>query len=91
LTYARRRDDYLALFAPRDVIELPADEIFDVNGWDLAKALRLLLKGNGRDRVAHLAIRLRRRRDLLVAERQRRGRFRKEYTGKTLKENLAEG
>jgi uncharacterized protein len=44
--YARRRDDYLALFAPRDVIELPADEIFDVNGWDLAKALRLLLKGN---------------------------------------------
>jgi predicted nucleotidyltransferase len=34
------------LFAPRDVIELPADEIFDVNGWDLAKAPRLLLKGN---------------------------------------------
>ncbi len=44
--YVRRRDDYLALVAPRDVIELPADEIFDVNGWDLAKALRLLIKGN---------------------------------------------
>jgi hypothetical protein len=44
--YVRRRDDYLALFPPRDVIELPADEIFDVNGWDLAKALRLLIKGN---------------------------------------------
>ena len=44
--YVRRRDAYLALFAPRDVIELPSDEIFDINGWDLAKALRLLLKGN---------------------------------------------
>ena len=44
--YVRRRDDYLALFALRDVIELPADALFDVNGWDLAKALRLLLKGN---------------------------------------------
>jgi uncharacterized protein len=44
--YVRRRDDYLALFAPRDVIELPTDPVLDVNGWDLAKALRLLLKGN---------------------------------------------
>jgi predicted nucleotidyltransferase len=44
--YVRRRDDYLALVAPRDVIELPIDTVFDVNGWDLAKALRLLIKGN---------------------------------------------
>lgn len=44
--YVRRRDDYLALVPPRDVIELPADDVFDVNGWDLAKALRLLIKGN---------------------------------------------
>ena len=44
--YTRRRDDYLALFPPRDVIELPVDVVLDVNGWDLAKALRLLLKGN---------------------------------------------
>jgi predicted nucleotidyltransferase len=44
--YARRRDDYLALFPPRDVIEFPADPVLDVNGWDLAKALRLMLKGN---------------------------------------------
>ena len=35
--YVRRRDAYLALFAPRDVIELPSDAIFDVNGWDLAR------------------------------------------------------
>lgn len=44
--YVRRRNDYLALFAPRDVIEFPNDAVLDVNGWDLKKALRLLLKGN---------------------------------------------
>src|SRR5262249_24310191 len=44
--YVRPRDAYLSLVPPRDVIELPSDAIFDVNGWDLAKALRLLLKGN---------------------------------------------
>jgi uncharacterized protein len=44
--YVRRADDYLALFPPRDVIELPPDAVLDVNGWDLAKALRLMLKGN---------------------------------------------
>ncbi len=44
--YVRRREAYLALFLPRDVIELPADQVFDINGWDLAKALRLLIKGN---------------------------------------------
>jgi hypothetical protein len=44
--YARARRDYLSLFPQRDVIEYPPDGVFDVNGWDLAKALRLLLKGN---------------------------------------------
>src|SRR6516165_10810258 len=44
--YARRRDAYLGLYSPREVIEFPIDANLDVNGWDLAKALRLLLKGN---------------------------------------------
>lgn len=44
--YVRPLDDYLALFPKRDVIETPVDRIFDVGGWDLAKALILLLKGN---------------------------------------------
>lgn len=44
--YLRPIEDYLALFPPRDVIEDPPDPVFDVNGWDLAKALRLALKGN---------------------------------------------
>jgi uncharacterized protein len=44
--YVRAVGDYLRLFPPRDVIETPLDAIFDVNGWDLQKALRLLFKGN---------------------------------------------
>lgn len=37
---------YLSLWQRRDVIETPMDGVLDVNGWDLAKALKLLLKGN---------------------------------------------
>jgi hypothetical protein len=44
--YVRRPEDYLSPWRKRDVIETPLDKIFDVNGWDLAKALQLLLKGN---------------------------------------------
>jgi hypothetical protein len=44
--FIRRADDYLSPWRKRDVIETPLDEIFDVNGWDLGKALQLLLKGN---------------------------------------------
>jgi predicted nucleotidyltransferase len=44
--FVRAADDYLSLFARRDVIETPLEGELDVNGWDLAKALKLLLKGN---------------------------------------------
>ena len=44
--YLRSLDDYLSLFAVRDVIERPIEDLFDVNGWDLAKALRLMIGGN---------------------------------------------
>jgi predicted nucleotidyltransferase len=44
--YVQSRDAYLSPWPFRDVIETPLDKIFDVNGWDLAKALRLLVKGN---------------------------------------------
>lgn len=44
--YVRRRTDYLSLFPKRDVIETPLAGELDVNGWDIAKALKLLLKGN---------------------------------------------
>lgn len=44
--FLRRIEDYLSPWPRRDVIETPLDGALDVNGWDLAKALRLLLKGN---------------------------------------------
>jgi predicted nucleotidyltransferase len=44
--YVRRPQDYVALYQPRDVIEFAPDAVLDVNGWDLGKALRLMLKGN---------------------------------------------
>ena len=44
--YLRRPEDYAALFSKRDVIETPLEGEMDVNGWDLQKALKLLLKGN---------------------------------------------
>lgn len=44
--YARPKNDYLRLEPLRDVIELPLNEVLDVNGWDLQKTLRLLYKSN---------------------------------------------
>lgn len=44
--YLRPREFYLKLEATRDVIEWQLDEILDINGWDLQKALRLLHSSN---------------------------------------------
>ena len=44
--FVRPVDDYLSPWPPRDVIETPLESVLDVNGWDLGKALKLLLKGN---------------------------------------------
>jgi predicted nucleotidyltransferase len=44
--FLRHRDDYLSLWSARDVIETPLDKIYDVNGWDVAKAVKLIAKGN---------------------------------------------
>jgi hypothetical protein len=44
--FVRRRDDYLALWPARDVIETPLEGLLDVNGWDVAKAVRLATAGN---------------------------------------------
>lgn len=44
--YANRRDWYLSLTPGRDVIELPISDELDIAGWDLRKALNLLLKPN---------------------------------------------
>lgn len=44
--YVRPAEWYLSLGKRRDVIELPIRDDMDVNGWDIRKALPLLLKGN---------------------------------------------
>jgi predicted nucleotidyltransferase len=44
--YHHPRHWYLSLTEQRDVIETPIEGVYDINGWDLRKALRLAQKGN---------------------------------------------
>uniref|UniRef100_UPI000B2CF9EC nucleotidyltransferase domain-containing protein n=1 Tax=Clostridium sp. NkU-1 TaxID=1095009 RepID=UPI000B2CF9EC len=44
--YVRRKEDYLKLNEPRDVIEWQLDEVLDINGWDLKKVLKQFYRGN---------------------------------------------
>ena len=44
--YARQPEDYFRLDTVRDVIELPINEVLDINGWDIGKTLRLLYRSN---------------------------------------------
>ncbi|WML28845.1 nucleotidyltransferase domain-containing protein [Neobacillus sp. OS1-32] len=49
--YVHKKDDYLTIDPigigkKRDVIELPIDDLLDITGWELTKALRLLRKSN---------------------------------------------
>ena len=44
--YLQPRNNYLSIHERRDVIELPVNEVLDVNGWDIRKALQLFLKSN---------------------------------------------
>lgn len=44
--YVRKPEFYLKLEKTSDVIEWQLDDVFDINGWDIQKALRLLAKSN---------------------------------------------
>ena len=44
--YIRNEFEYLRLDKDRDVIEYMLDDVIDMNGWDLDKALKLLYSGN---------------------------------------------
>lgn len=44
--YVRKKKDYLRIDTPRDVIEWQLDEVLDINGWDLKKALAQFHRGN---------------------------------------------
>lgn len=44
--YVRPMEEYLRLDTPKDTIEWQLDEVLDINGWDLKKALVQFRKGN---------------------------------------------
>ena len=44
--YVRKPEDYLKLEKTRDVIEWQLDDVLDISGWDLRKALQLLHDSN---------------------------------------------
>ncbi|WHY79083.1 nucleotidyltransferase domain-containing protein [Neobacillus sp. WH10] len=44
--YVHKKNWYLSIDQKRDVIELPINELLDINGWELSKALRLFKKSN---------------------------------------------
>ena len=44
--YAHSLEWYLSIDRGRDVIELPIEDDLDINGWDMTKALKLLVKPN---------------------------------------------
>ncbi|WP_066065971.1 nucleotidyltransferase domain-containing protein [Neobacillus soli] len=44
--YVHKKDWYLSIDPKRDVIELPINNLLDINGWELRKALRLFKKSN---------------------------------------------
>lgn len=44
--YIRNKNDYLKLNEYKDVIEWQLDEVLDINGWDLKKALLQFQRGN---------------------------------------------
>jgi uncharacterized protein len=44
--FIRPIEQHLSPWQARDVIETPLDPVMDVNGWELGKALKLVLKGN---------------------------------------------
>ncbi len=44
--YVRQLEDYLRLEKVRDVIEWQLDDVLDINGWDLKKALQLMHDSN---------------------------------------------
>jgi hypothetical protein len=43
--YVHPIDAYLSPWLPRDVIETPLDHVCDVNGWDVRKAVDLMVRG----------------------------------------------
>lgn len=45
--YVHRKDYYVSVLDRKDFIEYAADPVYDINGWDLQKAVRHIMKSNG--------------------------------------------
>lgn len=44
--YVRPADWYLSIIEQPGVVDLPVNEVLDINGWDIKKTLQLLIKSN---------------------------------------------
>jgi len=44
--YAKSVNHYLSIAETTDVVGLPVNEVLDIGGWDIKKALKLFLKSN---------------------------------------------
>ena len=44
--YVRPKDEYLSVTEGKDQYDFPINDLLDINGWDIRKALRLMLKSN---------------------------------------------
>ncbi|MCM3114201.1 nucleotidyltransferase domain-containing protein [Neobacillus sp. MER 74] len=44
--YIHKKDWYLSIDQKREVIELPINDLLDINGWEIRKALKLFRKSN---------------------------------------------
>ena len=44
--YVKPKDEYLSVTEGKDQYDFPINDLLDINGWDIRKALRLMLKSN---------------------------------------------
>ena len=56
--YARKPEDYLTILPKKDYIEWQLDDVLDINGWDITKALLAFSKGNANVRVGKFSDRI---------------------------------
>ncbi|MDM1044126.1 nucleotidyltransferase domain-containing protein [Myroides sp. 1354] len=46
LIYKRKKETYLSVVETQDFLQLPIDEVWDFNAWDLKKVLKLVFQSN---------------------------------------------
>lgn len=44
--YVRPKDDYLSISEGKNQYDFPINDLLDINGWDIRKALQLMMKSN---------------------------------------------